>query len=288
MKAEIFLVTYAKDYDFTSYTLRTIQKFASGFAGITIVVPTRDEGRFRPLADRFHCNLRSYYESESKGFLHHQVCKCEADLWCPRGTDLVVHIDSDCIFKEPFSPETFLKNGKPILVREHFGDFVHYAARSSWRGCVEYALGIDMEWETMVRHPGVFWAGMYKPMRARVEERHHYPFTQYVLLQRNEFPQSFAEFPTIGGYALAFEPERYQVVTRVKTPGAFWATKPEWGITPLPRDDKGKPIGEVDYNLWHYGTEVERAGLTDPVQYFWSRGGVTPQYRAQIERILNS
>ena len=58
MKAEIFLVTYAKDYDFTSYTLRSVQKFGSGFAGITIVVPYEDLDRFGPLARRHGANLR--------------------------------------------------------------------------------------------------------------------------------------------------------------------------------------------------------------------------------------
>lgn len=283
MKSQLFLVTYAKDYEFTSYTLRSITKFARGFAGVTIVVPTHDEARFRPLAKKHDCELRSYFESESKGFLHHQVCKCEADLWCPRDTDLIFHIDADCVFKEPFSPETFLENGKPILVRERFDDFKHYAARYSWRQCVEYALGVEMEWETMVRHPGVFRRDLYQRLRAHVEQRHHYPFTQYVLLQRNEFPQSFAEFPTIGGYALAFDAEKYAVATRVRTPCEWWR---ERGVAPIPRDDKGVPVSEVDMHLWERDGRWWRGDLKYPVQYFWSRAGVTAKIRGELERIL--
>ena len=285
MKSELFLVTYAKDYDFTSYTLQSIDKFAKGFAGVTIVVPWKDEQRFKPLAKKHDCNLRSYWESESKGFLHHQVCKCEADLWCPKDRDLIFHIDADCVFKEPFSPETFMGlTGKPILVRERFDDFRHYPARYSWRNCVEHALGIEMPWETMVRHPGVFWRDMYAQMRAKIEERHHYPFTQYVLLQRNEFPQTFAEFPTIGGYALGWHAERYDVVTRIHTPSEWWAEK---GITPLPRDAKGVPIGTAEFTL--YGEQFTPGKpLADPVQYFWSRAGVTAKIRGEIQRILES
>ena len=283
MKAEIFLVTYAKDYDFTSYTLRSVQKFGSGFAGITIVVPYEDLDRFGPLARRHGANLRGYFEAKAKGFLHHQVCKCEADLWCPKGTDLIVHIDSDCVFKEPFGLKDFLgRTGKPILVRERFDDFKHYAARYSWKRCVEHALGVQMDWETMVRHPGVFRADMYQKLRAHVEERHHYPFTQYVLLQRNEFPQSFAEFPTIGGYALAFEPENYDVTTRVRTPCEWWAGK---GIEPVGRGKDGRPTTEMDMYLWEDGS---RASILDPVHYFWSRGGVTAKIRNEIEQILGS
>jgi len=88
MKAEIFIVTYAKDFDFTSYTLRSIEKFGRGFAGTTIVVPWDDQNLFRPLAEKHGCTLRAFYEAAGKGFLHHQVVKCEADLWCPKGTDV--------------------------------------------------------------------------------------------------------------------------------------------------------------------------------------------------------
>lgn len=283
MKSQLFLVTYAKDYEFTSYTLRSIDKFGQGFAGLTMVVPTKDEERFKPLAKKHGVELRSYFESESKGFLHHQVCKCEADLWCPRDTDFIFHIDADCVFKEPFSPQDFLgPKGKPVLVRERFDDFEHYKARNSWRHCAEYALGVPVEWETMVRHPGVFWKSMYREMRDRIEERHHYPFTQYVLLQRNEFPQSFAEFPTLGGFALNWWSHMYEVATQVKTPSEAWRGHPL--ITPVARDDRGYPVEEIDIILM--GNDSYPVTLKNPVHYFWSRGGVTPEIRRKLESIL--
>jgi hypothetical protein len=288
LKAEIFIVTYAKDFDFTSYTLRSIEKFGRGFAGTTIVVPWDDRNLFRPLAEKHGCTLRAFYEAAGKGFLHHQVVKCEADLWCPKGTDVIVHLDADCVMKEPFSVETFMRGEKPILVREHFEDFKNYAARYSWRGCVEHALGVDMEWETMVRHPGVFWADMYEPMRRHIEQLHGYPFTQYVLLQRNEFPQSFAEFPTIGGYALAFQRDRYSVVTRVVTPGGYWQ---DTGIVPGSKVDLSlweDPIADNWLGHRKSGEGGVPGALTSPVQYFWSRGGVTAAIRDQITALLGA
>lgn len=282
MKAEILIVTYAKDYDFTALTLKALAKFAKGFAGITLVVPYSDGERFRHLARKHDASLRTFYEAAGKGFLHHQVCKCEADLWCPKGTDLVVHLDADCITKEPFTPQDFMRNGKPILMREHFDDFQHYAARHSWRKCVEHALGISMEWETMVRHPSVFWADMYGPMRRHVEQRHGYPFTQYVLLQRNEFPQTFAEFPTIGGYALGFQNERYSVTTRIRTPGEYWRDK---GVKVVARNAKGIPTEEIDVFWWEGEAGFGKPPI-DPVKYFWSRNGVTPQIRGEVQRLL--
>lgn len=289
MKAELFLVTYGPDFEFTEYTLRSIHKFGTGFSGITIVVPFQDDAKFKSLATKYGCNVRSFYEASGKGFLHHQVCKCEADIWCPKGVDLIVHIDADCIFERPFSLDTFLHKGKPVLVREHFEDFKHYPARYSWKHCAEYALGFPIEWETMVRHPSVFHADMYSRMRKHIEQRHKYPFTQYVVLQRNEFPQTFAEFPTLGAFALHDSPNEYQIVTRVYTPGPYWQDESwrKYGIAPLPRDAQGKPIGSFDpKSLWHDEDGIAERELVSPIRYFWSKRGVTPEYRNQIEALL--
>jgi hypothetical protein len=47
------------------------------------------------------------------------------------------------------------------------------------------------------------------------------------------------------------------------------------------------PIGEVELTL--YGEQFTRGKpLADPVQYFWSRGGVTAKIRGEIQRILES
>ena len=104
MKTEIFLVTYAKDLEWCSYTLRSIKKFGKGFAGITMLVTYEDRATFKPMAEQYGCTLRWYLVQPNKGFLHHMIAKCEADLWCPKGTELVVHVDADNVFGEPFTP----------------------------------------------------------------------------------------------------------------------------------------------------------------------------------------
>lgn len=286
MKAELFLISYEPDYQFAEYCLKSVQKFGSGFAGITIVVPTQDEHKFKYLAQKYDATLRSYYVAAGKGFLHHEVCKCEADLWIPKDRDLVVHIDSDCIFQHKFSLDTFMHEGKPILLREHFEDFRHYDHRYSWKSCVDRALGCNMEWETMVRHPSVFHVDLYPRMRSHIEQRHRMPFTQYVLLQREEFPQTFTEFPTLGAYSLINDADRYQVVTRVVTPGPYWEG-PRWGVKPMQRQANNQPVGTFDpIHIWHHGDAHTVAPLDYPIHYFWSRRGVTPEIRAKIEQIL--
>jgi len=289
MRVEIMMVTYRKDYEFAEYTLRTVKKFGSGYSGITLVVEYGDREMFQVLADKYGCTLRHYLPMAGKEFLHHMIAKCEADLWCPKGTEAVMHIDSDCIFGEPFNMETFIHDGKPLLVREHFDDFKHHTNRIKWRTNIQNNLGFDCEWECMVRHPAVYLIDMYRRFRNHIEDLHGYPFTAYTLLQRNEYPQTFSEFPDMGAFILKFDAHKYRIVTVAPTPGSFWAD-PKWkqfGLEPMPRNDRFEPIGERPYTvIYDMDTNPVKGDLINPIRYFWSRRGVTPEYRQQIEAML--
>lgn len=155
-----------------------------------------------------------------------------------------------------------------------------------------HALGYDCEWETMVRHPSLFHVDMYRRLRNRIEDLHGYPFDQYVLLQRNEFPQTFSEFPTMGAFVLQNDADRYRLVTCVHTPGEHWRD-PKWlkyGIEPVIRDSRnGSPaVKDLPMKfLWHMDDgSMEWRPLINPVRYFWSKKGVTPEYRNVIEAML--
>jgi hypothetical protein len=293
MNYEIVMVTYRKDLEFASYTLRSIKKFGSGYKGITMVVPYYDAEMFEPLAQQHGVNLRKCLEQPGKGFLQHMACKCEADLWCPKGTDVVVHIDADCVFGEPFTMADFVDGQKPLLLREHFDDFLQHLDRRRWQHNVEHALGITCEWETMVRHPSVYHIDMYRRFRTHIEDRHGYPFHQYVILQRNEFPQTFSEFPSLGMFCLHFDQDRYRVLDCISTAGQYWANEKwrEFGIAPVERDSRGVPTKPSDgYKyLWHMDDgSILLRDIKNPIRYFWSKRGVTPEYRQQIEAILAS
>lgn len=274
--ATVFYVSYHKDYDWFTYSYRSLKKYGSGFAHVMVAVPHQDGEKFRPFCEQNGILLRTYLEVPGKEFLHHEVLKCEADIWVPADTEIVVHIDSDCIFVEKFSLDTYMHEGRPILPRERYEDFRHYPSRYSWKRCVDYAIGGDHEWETMTRHPSLYYAEVYGELRRRVEKRHRISFQQFVLYQKNTFPQSFAELPTIGAMALDLWPEKYQIVDVVITPSAAWAD-PKWekfGIKP------GVNAGKT---LWHLPNgEIEERPLVNPMKYYWSRFGVD-KYRVELD-----
>lgn len=279
----LFMVTYGKDLEWAELSLRSIKKFGTGF-NTTILVPSQDYEAFKVLKEKYDFDLRDFRELPGMGFVHHLAEKCHADLWCPHD-EWIAHIDADCIFGEPFSPETFKLAGKPILLRERYDDMISHPHRYGWRETVFNATGYDCEWETMVRHPGIFHRKTYRTLRNLVELRHGMPFYQYVVRQKNDFPQTFAEFPALGVCALEFYGDDYALVSIIATPSEHWQPL---GILPVPVKERWGSDGGRGSAFIHHPAigGSERVQIANPVRYFWSKEGVTPTYRAQIEQLL--
>lgn len=211
MRVDILMVTFAKDLPFAQYALQSINKFCSGFGRVLIVVPDSDVGAFQVIAEPFGFRVQGFWEREGKGMLHHMAVICEADRWCPEA-DAILHVDADCIFWEPCTPDDFVSDGKPVLYRERYDDFAAHETRYGWKKCVDDATGIVPDWETMVRHPGIFVPETYRQTRNLIANHTESNWREYILSCRNEFPQTFAEFPTLGAVALDLHPELYHWV----------------------------------------------------------------------------
>lgn len=307
MNAAIFYVSFRGHKSWFEYSIRTLEKFGSGFSSVTVAVPNGDVELFKPFCDQRNIRLRPYLEMPGKPFVHHMLSKCEADIYCPHDAQLIVHLDSDSIFVEKFSLDTYLHEGRPILMREHFDDFRHYPSRYGWKACTDYAIRLDCQWETMCRHPSIHWRPVYRAMRDRVEYVHGIPFTQYVLFQKDSFAQSFCEFVALGNWAMQMVPESYQWVDSIITPGKYWAD-PKWeklGLpsaetingapSPLHPDGRGNgAIGEYwaekGWNpiaLWHNadGSIENRPYPANPMRYYWSKYG-TEKFRAELDALV--
>lgn len=299
-RTHILIVSFHRDFEFFQYCIRSYKRFCQGgFTGITVVVPHQDENLFRPFCEQHGVIMRSYFEARGKEFLHHQVVKCEAELWVPADTEVVAHIDSDCFFHKPFHADCYFFNGLPRLTKEPYEDFEWYPARYSWKRCVDYALGGDHKFETMTQHPELYWIDSYRRVRDHIERRHHFPFTQFVLLQRNEFPQTFCEFPTMGAFALEYDGDRYQQILDIHHPGRFWADPAwkkfgiepkEWTMATRGQEHQDRIQGWSSKALWMFregnGIRYEDLPIFNPVTQYWSHGG-TSAYREHMEKLLS-
>ena len=206
MKVSILMVTYGKDIEWAKYSLQSIRKFATGFQSVVVVVPNPDVVDFMGIVQGEM--LYGYNEAAGKGMLHHMVKILQADEYCP-GADAILHMDADCFLTSPITPETYIVDGKPVMCRQAYETFRNYAERYSWKACVKNATGIDPEYETMCRHPSVHLRDVYPIARSIIHGHTGMGFDQYILSCKNSFPQTFAEFPTLGAVAIAYFNDRY-------------------------------------------------------------------------------
>lgn len=201
---EIMIVSYHKDVQWLKYCLASIKKFASDFSGVTILIPTADLPVF-DWVGKEHPDmlLLDYHTPTDKRLWHvaHQLQKFKADEWCPNA-DFICHVDSDCIFTEPVTPDFYFVDGKPVLWIEEFT-----RTGGPWKGPTERALGMPVIYDTMRHHPAVHYRELYAETRAIIEKVHRVPIDKYVLscpIEHKKMTNSWnlSEFECLGNVAL--------------------------------------------------------------------------------------
>lgn len=218
MRTHLNYVTFARDLDWMRYSLESFKKYCTGFSGVTIVVPYWDVDKFLKYESfstpECPVLIKNFLEYPSKGFVHHLAMKCYADVFS-QSADLIMHMDPDCLFSAPQTPDDYLVDGNPVLLVEPYEVLktVH-PARFHWKGVTEMALGFDVSHETMCRHPAVHHRATYRGVRDFIEARHQTPFYDFVIKQKNQYPQGFGEFNTLGAYAMNFLSNRYHIIDR--------------------------------------------------------------------------
>lgn len=217
-KVWVNYTTFARDLEWMRYSLESFRKYCSGFSGVTIVVPTWDVDKFLQF-EKFstpECPVlvKNFLEYPQKGFVHHLAMKCYADVFSPEA-DFIFHMDPDCLFSEPQTPDDYFVDGKPVLLIEPYSEVKKYhEPRHHWKGVTEMALKFDCQYETMCRHPAVHYRETYRALRDYMEGVHLTPFYDFVIKQKNSYPQNFGEFNTLGSFALEKAKDKYHFIDR--------------------------------------------------------------------------
>lgn len=211
MKHEIMIVSYRRDFRYLKYCLRSIAKFATGFS-VRLVVPDQDFDEAVTFIRENAPSLGSISTGDEwprKGMLWHMYCIMRADWWCPTA-DIIYHVDSDCVFTEPVTPEDYLVNGKPILLYESFASLIPKCEEiKRWQECTRNNLPFEPLYETMRQHPEVYCRRLYERARLLIVQKVGEPLDSYLKKQRNEFPQTFCEHVTLGNVAIHEFPDDY-------------------------------------------------------------------------------
>lgn len=209
MRMDILIVSYLKDLPYLELNLRSIEKFCSGFGAVNLLVPKEEYEAFRPLRVRhtFPMVVHTYDRNVPPPYWHlkHQAEKCHADRWCP-SADFVLHTDSDCMFREPVTPEDYLVNEKPVMLYEAYS---RLPKDVPWKSVTEAALRQPVEFEFMRRHPQVNPVGVYPRLRAHIEKVQNQDFDKFVMSRKPGFPWGFTEHNIIGAFVY-YDPEFHE------------------------------------------------------------------------------
>lgn len=215
MNTSLFYVTHAKDFVWLRFSLRSVEKFATVFSEVCILVPDRDLIELKKLVSELPGTsgipMRCIGGEEwpDKGFLWHACQIMRADQHCP-DADFIFHFDPDCVFTGPVTPETWIKSGRPILLYEAYATLgLRNENHFHWQDACEACLPFRCPNETMRAHPGVFHHGLYAATRKLMVKMTCQPVDDYIHACKNEFPMTFAEFPTLGAVAMEKFPELY-------------------------------------------------------------------------------
>lgn len=188
MTTAIFIRSYSKDFPWLSYALRSIQKFATGFSETVIVIPDTDD------LPGLTAERVVKVKDTMPGYMAQQNSKLHADLYSD--ADFFLYVDSDCVFTEPVTPETFLTEGKVNWLHTPF-ERVGEDARRAWFEVMRKCLGEEPPSEFMRRHPQLIPRWALQEFRGFVVEKHGVSLEHYIASQPLG---AFSEFNCIGHY----------------------------------------------------------------------------------------
>lgn len=215
MKVSIHCVTVGKHFVYLAHMLRSVEKFASGYVELCVLCPTNDRFEMERMARAYHGSIPlwvTYFDEwTGKGMLHHEYLVMNADVHC-RG-EFIQHMDSDHVFTEPVTPADYFQEDKPVMVYHDFESLCKEQSNlRNWQDNGEKAMGFRDDYEFMRRAPLVHAREVYPVSRQEIEANVRRPLDEFVRAQRNEFPQTFCEYQSLGSTAWRRFRDRYHWV----------------------------------------------------------------------------
>lgn len=193
----IFIRTYSKDLVWLNYALQSIHKFGKGFLEIVVCIPENQRHLLSHLTAERVVTCPVY----ANDYIGQQISKLNAHTYC-KG-DYILFTDSDCIFTEPFTPDDFMRDGKPLLLKTHYskvGDAIAFKSITS------EILSFPVEFEYMRRHPSLY-------LNKTLIDLHNYfnadSLTSKLLLMS---PVGISEFNIIGAFTDRYCTDVYSII----------------------------------------------------------------------------
>lgn len=212
--------------------LRSLQKHCTGIRHVIITIPEEQLDSLKPL------NLTSERVIGVKGYkddyLGQQITKLQA--FRHSDADLLLMADSDNVYFKAFSPESYMRDGKPIFMMTPYADV---GPAQKWKPMTEKAVGFEVEYEYMRRLPALYFRNDFEAIWNYLTEKLGDP-EKYITSQPH---REFSEYNVIGAYIHKFCAEKYYVLntSTEALPEKFCEQFWSWGgITPEVREQLEK------------------------------------------------
>lgn len=238
----IFIKSYKKDEEWLTYCLRSIERFCSGFTGIEIVVPSNDCFQSSFDLAKFRWHIKPEYGDD--GYLSQELFKLNADSFTDSGN--ILFTDSDTIFTRSVTPETYLRDRKPIWMITPI-EQAHPDQQHTWRKVMRKFMGEEPEYEYMRRQGQVIPRWLLQGLREFCQTKHAMSVEQYVMSQPYK---EYSEFNCLGFYAWKFHRDKFHWIDTSKVPESEWpelTVDQRWSHNPIPKEEWDKILsGDED------------------------------------------
>lgn len=189
MTTDLFVKSFSNDYEWLKYCLRSIQRFATGFRRVVVVVPQGEKPPTGTAEVVFH--VAEYGEP----YDFQQVIKMHADHFTD--AEFICVTDSDTIFTRPVRPEDFIADQR--RVRWLYTPYVSLSGDDSqtWKKVTEKFIGHEVGFEFMRRQPFTIPRWALQELRAWCHKVHGVTLERYIMTQPN---REVSEFNFLGAY----------------------------------------------------------------------------------------
>ncbi len=200
MIIDIYVRTYEKDLKWLKYCLRSINKFVTGYRDIIICIP-EDQAY---LLDGWNLTKEKVVTCPvyKDDYLGQQISKIYA--YGDSDADIIMFADSDLVFHTKTDLSEYMDGDKILSYKTHYSKVEGAIA---WKAITEKALGQEVEFEMMRRHPFLYYRDTLKSCVGEFRQRTGKELSDYI--QRQAFRQ-FSEFNYLSAYTdLVAQDQRY-------------------------------------------------------------------------------
>jgi hypothetical protein len=215
MTTDIFVKSYPSDFCWLDYSLRSIQRFATGFRHVIVCVPP---GHGLKLTRELIVEI----PEQQPGYLFQQSAKLNADHHST--ADYILHIDSDTIFTRPVTPDYFFVNGKPRWVMTPFDETAE-DDKKAWLHVMVKCLREMPPFEFMRLGAHICPRESYAGFREIFPRIHKLTMDQYVM---NQPGHEFSEFNCLGFFNWLYRRDKFHWHNTATDGVPEWPIKQFW------------------------------------------------------------